>query len=249
MKRLLFGLLALALSASPSRAAGVKLVIQGGKVTLDAQDATVHQILTEWSRVGKTRIVNLEGVNTGPLTITLEDVPEKMALDTILRSVPGYLAAPRAVYTADASLYDRILIMPTTTTVAARTQTPATSTPAPFPPYSPNVTQLRAAPVLTPGVLPEPDVLQSDDAAIAAAAAAGLITAPTPSPSAQTVPSGTLRAPSFDQTGTQPPAQAPMPTNPWNVPVGTSQPSVAPPTPPQATAQPPSRPRPPQADR
>ena len=98
---------------------GLTLSVRDGLVSLDAQDVTVRQILTEWARVGKTRIVNVERITGGPITLKLDAVPEKQALDIILRSIPGYMAMPRPTQVADASLYDRILIMATTTAVAA----------------------------------------------------------------------------------------------------------------------------------
>ncbi len=119
MTRLALALLLLTCSATPSWAAGLTLSVRDGLVSLDAQDVTVRQILTEWARVGKTRIVNVERITGGPITLKLDAVPEKQALDIILRSIPGYMAMPRSTQVADASLYDRILIMPTTTAVAA----------------------------------------------------------------------------------------------------------------------------------
>ena len=118
MKRLVFALLVMTLSASPSWAAGLKLSMHDGLVSLDAQDVTVRQILTEWARVGKTRIINVERITGGPITLQFDDTPERQALDIILRSIPGYMAVPRATQIADASLYDSILIMATTTAVA-----------------------------------------------------------------------------------------------------------------------------------
>src|SRR5947208_2417527 len=103
-----FGLL----SSSPARAE-VHLTIQNGRVTLIAKDATLRQILTEWARVGQTRIVNGERVPGGALTLQLTDVPELQALDILLRSLSGYVAAPRAAAVANASQFDRILIIPT----------------------------------------------------------------------------------------------------------------------------------------
>lgn len=258
MRRLVFALFLLTWSASPSLAAGLELSIQDGLVSIDAQDVTVRQILTEWARVGKTRIVNVERITGGPLTLKLENVPEKQALDIILRSIPGYMALPRATHDADASTYDRILIMATTTAVAA----PRPQQPAPgFPGMQSGmtgfqggaVTQLRPAPAapLQPGMLPDSPNAgdQTDDPAIAAAAAAGLVPAPAfnPGPSAFTSP----LMPPGGANQPQPAQQAPgvgAPTNPWNIPAGTAQPSLAPPAP---TVQPPptSRVRPPQADR
>ena len=262
MKRLVLALLLLVWSASPSWAAGLKLTMQDGLVSLDAQDVTVRQILTEWARIGKTRIVNVERIIGGPVTLKFDDTPEKQALDIVLRTIPGYVALPRATPIADASLYDRILIMATTTAVAPlRPQQPGsgfTGVPG-FPgmyggvPGGANTTQLRPTPQapLSPGVLPEPEdsADQMDDPAIAAAAAAGLVPIPALNPGPSTVP-----APLMPPGGAAPPKPAPgapgvgSPTNPFNVPVGTAQPSVATPAPTVQPA-PTTRARPPQADR
>jgi hypothetical protein len=233
------------------------LSIRDGLVSIDAQDVTVRQILTEWARVGKTRFVNGERITGGPITMKFDAVPEKQALDTVLRSIPGYVAMPRAALAADASLYDRILIMPTTTAVAApRTQQPT----AGFPGMQPgmfggaaNVTQLRPAPApapLSPGALPDipTSAEQPDDAAIANAAAAGLVAVPAPpAPGAISVPLAMPGGPNQPQPARSAPGVG-APTNPWNAPVGTPQPSLAPPQAP-APAPPPARVRPPQADR
>jgi hypothetical protein len=260
MKRAVFGLLALTLVtgwASPGWAAGVTLTIRGGRVSLDAQDVTIRQILTEWARVGKTRIVNLERVNSGPVTLKFDAVPEEEALDIILRALPGYMAAPRATLVADASIYDRIVIMPSTTAVAAlppqRGQSPVFQSQTPmFQDPSSNVTQLRPASSLNPGVLPEPDDQRDprdpNDPAIAAAAAAGLTAVPAPMPGGFG-PIGPLQPP-VRGAGAAPPA-AGSPSNPWNAPVGASRPGPAPTPPPPSTNLPPGRgvgARPQQAD-
>src|SRR5438445_809678 len=185
MKRVFVALCVLSLAASPCWAAGLKLTIHNGRVSLDAQDVTIRQILTEWARVGNTRIVNLERVTSGPMTLKFDDLPESQALDIILRSIPGYMAAPRATMAADASIYDRILIMATTTAVAPRPSSSAFQSPFQS---SSSVTQLRATAQMTPGVLPGPPGNTNDegpdlsDPAIAAAAAAGLIAVPAPLP-------------------------------------------------------------------
>jgi hypothetical protein len=251
MKKVVFGLFVLALSASPGWAAGLTLAFADGNVSIDAQDVTIRQILTEWSRLGKTRIVNLERVTSGPITLKLDNVPENVALDTILRAVPGYMAAPRSAYLANASLYDRILIVPTTTAVAAtsRPGTPSTfQQPNAFPPGAPTVTQLRAAGGLMPGVLPEPVEVPDpmDDPAIAAAAAAGLVTVPAPNGR----PTFTGMRPLTDPNPPAAPAPAPTAANPWNVPVGAERPGLAPPPPPPTDTTPATGiRRPPQADR
>ena len=245
MKKLSLTLFLLACFVSPGRAAGLRVSIEDGKVSIDAQDVTVRQILNEWSRVGKTRIVNVERLGGEAITIKLDAVPERQALDIILRNVPGYVASPRATFVANASVYDTILIMATTTAVAPLR--PPTSGFAGLPTPGRNVTQLRQGAPLTPGVLPEevpdPAADQQDDPAIAAAAAAGLIAVPAPGPSTPLTPMvmpGAAPAPA--------PAPAATPSNPWNAPIGTPQPSLAPPPAPPTT-QPVLRPRPPQPDR
>jgi hypothetical protein len=106
-----------ALAATVSTAsADVQLSMANGRVSIVATDATVRQILTEWARVGQTRIVNVERIPGGPLTLELTDVPEDQALDLLLRSVSGYLAAPRPTMVANASRFDRIIVMPTSAT-------------------------------------------------------------------------------------------------------------------------------------
>lgn len=112
--------------------ADVQVSIHDGRVSLAAKDATVRQILTEWARVGRIRIVNVERIAGGPVTMELTNVPEQEALDTLLRSYSGYLVAPRTPLVSDASQFDRIIVMPAAAsprpTVSASAQPP----PAPF---------------------------------------------------------------------------------------------------------------------
>ena len=68
------------LAAGSTAFADVQLTIRNGQVSLVAKDATVRQILTEWARVGQTKIVNVERSPGGPITLELKDVPEQEAL-------------------------------------------------------------------------------------------------------------------------------------------------------------------------
>lgn len=125
MKTALLGVAALLVAVS-SASADVHLTMANGRVSLVAKDATVRQILAEWARVGQTRIVNMERVPGGPVTLELTNVPESQALEVLLRSLSGYITAPRPVDAANLSRFDRIIIMPTL--ASAR---PATSSPPP----------------------------------------------------------------------------------------------------------------------
>ena len=119
---------ALGAGASTASAQTLKLSMADGRVTLVAQDVPVRQILAEWSRIGDTRIVNGDKVVGPPITIELVDYPEGRALDLLLRDAAGFMAAPRAANQPGSSLYDRILILPTSRPPVVT----ASATPPPF---------------------------------------------------------------------------------------------------------------------
>src|SRR3954467_13440656 len=100
-------------AAASGASADVQLTMQNGRVSLTAKDATVRQILAEWARVGDTKIVNMERVPGGPMTLELTNVPEAQALEIVLRPLSGYITAPRAVEASTLSRFDRIILMPT----------------------------------------------------------------------------------------------------------------------------------------
>jgi hypothetical protein len=114
----------LLLAPTTSNAQQLNLQLRDGLVTLDAQNVPIRQILSEWARVGGTRIVNGEKITGAPVTLQLSGVPERQALDTILRGVSGYMLASRqAGMPTGASSFDRILILPTSS--APRVNQPA----------------------------------------------------------------------------------------------------------------------------
>src|SRR5713226_7058315 len=113
MKFVLFGMAAW-LAATSIASADVHVTMQqGGRVSIVAKDATVRQILTEWARVGQTKIVNVERIPGGPMSLELNNVTEGQALEVLLRPISGYIAAPRPVEAANLSRFDRIIVMPT----------------------------------------------------------------------------------------------------------------------------------------
>ncbi len=116
MKNLSRGVLvaaAVMCAAVPATAQQLKLAMANGRVTLVAQDVPLRQILAEWARVGDTRIVNADKLAGPPISLQLVDYPEGQALDILLREVAGYMAAPRPANQPGASLYDRVMILPT----------------------------------------------------------------------------------------------------------------------------------------
>lgn len=116
----------------PAGAQSVKLAFHDGRVDLSADNVPLRTILTEWSRVGGTTIVNGDRVGGMPLTLELNDVPERTALEVILRNVSGYMAGPRSSTASGLSTFQSILILPT----SAPAPPPASVRPvgvAPFP--------------------------------------------------------------------------------------------------------------------
>jgi hypothetical protein len=123
---------AILIAPTPARAE-LAITMHDGLVTVNAKDVTIRQILAEWAKVGQTRIVNAEGIAGGPVTLQLIEMPEEQALGMLLRSVSGYLAAPRPTVVKNASRYDRILVIPTA--VAANPATRSGSSAAPPPAF------------------------------------------------------------------------------------------------------------------
>lgn len=134
------------LGSVPAPAQQMKLEIRDGRVTLDAQNVPVRQILAEWARIGGARIVNGDKVVGAPVTLQLTGVPERQALDIILRSVSGYMLAARQAGSVGASAFDRILILPTSS--APR------SGPAPATSGFPQPGAPRPMPGMQPGMQP-----------------------------------------------------------------------------------------------
>jgi hypothetical protein len=125
-RRLLLAAVLLTATGLPAAAQSISLTMRDGRVTLITQNATPAAILAEWARLGQVRIVDGERVPGAPLTLRLEDVPEREALDIVLRGAAGYVAAPRAQQVATLSRFDRVMVMPTSPGAAtARANTPA----------------------------------------------------------------------------------------------------------------------------
>jgi len=125
---LVFALAAFGVAASTATAGELSVKIANGRATIIAKDVPVRQILAEWAKVGETKILNGEKVAGGPVTLELVDVPEKEALDVLLRTAAGYITAPRPANLAGASQFDRVIVLATSRAPAATTSL----TPPPF---------------------------------------------------------------------------------------------------------------------
>jgi hypothetical protein len=103
----------------PASAGELKLTMQDGRVTIIADNVPLRQILQEWARIGQAKIVNADKMNGPAISLQLINAPERDALDILLRSASGYIAAPRPVPVANAAFYDRVTIMATSRPPAA----------------------------------------------------------------------------------------------------------------------------------
>lgn len=93
-------------------AGDLKLTIGNGRATLVANDVPLRQILAEWARLGQTTIVNGDKLNGPSMTLELVDRPEREVLEVLLKTASGYIAAQRSVNIANASVFDRVMILP-----------------------------------------------------------------------------------------------------------------------------------------
>jgi len=103
--------------AASSSAQTVSLQFDNGLVTLNAQNAPVRTILAEWARLGGTRFVNAERAGGAPVTLELTSVPERQALEILLRAVAGYVVTQREG--AGVSRLGGVAILPTSAAVRA----------------------------------------------------------------------------------------------------------------------------------
>lgn len=144
-------------STAPAFAQSISLRLSDGRVTLITQNATPSAILAEWARQGQVQVVDGERVPGTPLTLRLEDVPEREALDIVLRSATGYIAAPRAqAAAANLSRFDRVIVMPTSPGAGAAARasaSPANRTTAVAPVQSMPVQAEEEVAQVQPGVV------------------------------------------------------------------------------------------------
>jgi hypothetical protein len=103
-------------SAVSASAQAVTLQFNSGLVTLNAQNAPLRTILDEWSRLGGTRFVNADRLGGAPVSLELTAVPERQALEILLRSVAGYVVTQRDQSTGLSRL-GGVLILPTSNAV------------------------------------------------------------------------------------------------------------------------------------
>ncbi len=162
MHKFICRIVAIALVGGASTAAAaaedLKLTIGNGRATLVAQDVPLRQILAEWARLGQTTIVNGDKLAGPALTLQLIDRPEREVLEVLLRSASGYIAAQRPVEIANASMFDRVMILPTS---RGPVGVAAAAPPPPFGRQNPNMPQNMPPQMLPPPVEDDDEPLEN----------------------------------------------------------------------------------------
>jgi hypothetical protein len=119
-----------AAAQTPAQPAGpsLSLVLKDGRVTIRAEQASLRQILAEWERQGQVRFVGIDKLTGGPVTLSVTDMPEKQALEIVMRGVPGYMAVDRVarVEAPAASRFDHVVVMARAATPVAAGASAAT---------------------------------------------------------------------------------------------------------------------------
>lgn len=214
----------------------LKVTLKDGRITVVADRVPVRRILEDWAKLGQIQITSLDKLTGPPVTLQLIDVPEKYALDVLLRAVAGFLAAPRLVDVPGASQFDRILILatsrpPATTPSAAQGAQPL----MPKVEMAPDEEQMQTGEMPQPGFMPPgqgfqgPIYPQPNPVPFPGAG----VTQPPPQP----VPVLTAPRPGMIQPANESPAQVP----PGGISPNPGMPGVPPPAVPGQT-QPPKKP-------
>ena len=222
--RILLASVFVTLAALPAAGQSVQLSFHGGKVDLAAENATVRAILTEWARVGGTRVVNADRIVGPPVTVEFKDAYERQALESLLRGVSGYIVGPRLAPGAPTSSgFDRIVILATSNAPRPSPVTPVVSRP-------PGPQPLRRLPTS----IEEPS--DDADASELGAAAGGAPRPETPADLRRRL--GQLLEADAADDSPDPPAPASTPANPFGVTTGAARPGVITPVPAPRTGNP-----------
>ncbi|HXT71505.1 MAG TPA: hypothetical protein VN700_17245 [Vicinamibacterales bacterium] len=101
---------------APVAQSGPKVQIKfepNGLVTLETREATIREILAEWTRQGGSYFVNSERLSGPPMTLQFKSEPEKDVMASLLRQAAGYMLGPRRAGSIGVSSLEVVYILPT----------------------------------------------------------------------------------------------------------------------------------------
>jgi hypothetical protein len=120
-------------------------------------------------------VVNAELLGDERVSLQLDDVPERQAIEVVLRSAAGYVALERGTDTAGPSIFRRILVLAPSGLPAATATPPPTAEAAGSQPSAENV--MFDSPVFSPNVEEPPNGRPKDARPIPASAIPGFTAA------------------------------------------------------------------------
>lgn len=93
---------------------------QHGDVWLRAQQVSLREVMAEWARQCRCRIVNADRLSAAPTAVPLafEGQPQAQVLEALLRQVPGYVLTPRRDPAAGPSMFETIYVVAESTAMA-----------------------------------------------------------------------------------------------------------------------------------
>jgi hypothetical protein len=166
------------------------LSFNNGTVTLNAQNVTVREVVTEWQRRGGCQFVHADQLPATPVTLQLPaGTPELEALDSLFRALAtpssgyGYIVAPAADRAATRSNCGAVYIL-------ASSHPSATASYAAVPAQAPIVSPIRNPDDEIPPVTPFPPIQRPP-----APGQPGSATGPAPAPETSPAPAAPLFAP------------------------------------------------------
>jgi hypothetical protein len=117
----------LSVAAAPMPAASRKLDLSfsNGKVNLTAENVTLVEIFAEWSRKCGCTVTGTEKITGPAVTLLFQNEPEVKVLDSLLRTVSGYIIGPRPAGTTGASAYGSVSVTARSTPTTSNYTAPA----------------------------------------------------------------------------------------------------------------------------
>jgi hypothetical protein len=99
----------------------LQIAFDGSNVTLTAANVSIPEILSEWSRLSGSVMVNAERLSRVPLPapMVFENQPQKVVLDALLRHAAGYIVTPRLQGQPGATDFGVVYILPTSNPTAS----------------------------------------------------------------------------------------------------------------------------------
>lgn len=122
-------LLAVCLQFAAAPEGALRFALEDGRVWLSAHDVRVSSILEAWHRVSGLVTVHAERLGDARVTLEIIGAPESATLETVLRSVSGYVLVHRTGSGANQSTFDRLIIAPTSRVSAVDDRTRTENTP------------------------------------------------------------------------------------------------------------------------